>query len=107
MTIFIYVPAHPFPILNFPGTQDNIVIYNGGLSQVVPGKLITFMGAKNNFNEWAKMDGGTGTPANNNRCEMYEACEGAKVGLFIINGDGHAEGGGKMGWDFVKQFSLP
>ena len=69
------------------------------------------MGAKNNFNEWAKMDGGTSTPASNNPgngCEMYETCEGgAKVDLCTINGDGHAEGGGKMGWDFVKQFSLP
>ena len=85
-------------------------MYNGGLSQVVPGKPITFMGAKGNFNEWAKMDGCTGNPASNNPgngCEMYENCEGgAKVGLCTINGGGHAEGDGKMGWDFVKQFSL-
>ena len=85
-------------------------MYNGGLSQVVPGKPITFLGAKGNFNEWAKMDGCTGTPASNtpgNGCEMYESCEGgAKVGLCTINGGGHAEGDGKMGWDFVKQFSL-
>ena len=103
-------PARPFPILNFRGTQDNIVMYNGGLSQVVPGKPITFLGAKGNFNEWAKMDGCTGNPASNtpgNGCEMYETCEGgAKVGLCTINGGGHAEGDGKMGWDFVKQFSL-
>jgi len=104
-------PARPFPILNFRGTQDNIVMYNGGLSQVVAGKPITFMGAKNNLKEWAKMDGCTGEPKKNtpgNNCEMYENCNGgAKVGLCTINGGGHAEGDGRMGWEFLKQFSLP
>ncbi|ORX84819.1 alpha/beta-hydrolase [Anaeromyces robustus] len=104
-------PARPFPILNFRGTQDNIVMYNGGLSQVVQGKPITFMGAKNNMKEWAKMNGCTGSPKTNtpgNNCEMYENCEGgSKVGLCTINGGGHSEGDGKMGWEFLKQFSLP
>ena len=104
-------PSRPFPILNFRGTQDNIVMYNGGLSQVVPGKPITFMGAKNNFKEWAKMNGCTGSPKSNtpgNNCEMYENCNGGvKVGLCTINGGGHSEGDGKMGWEFLKQFTLP
>jgi len=104
-------PARPFPILNFRGTQDNIVMYNGGLSQVVAGKPITFLGAKNNMKEWAKMNGCTGNPKSNtpgNNCEMYENCNGgAKVGLCTINGGGHAEGDGRMGWNFLKQFSLP
>ncbi|OUM70073.1 carbohydrate esterase family 1 protein [Piromyces sp. E2] len=104
-------PARPFPILNFRGTQDNIVMYNGGLSQVVPGKPITFMGAKNNMKEWAKMNGCTGSPKQNtpgNNCEMYENCNGGvKVGLCTINGGGHSEGDGKMGWNFLKQFTLP
>jgi len=103
-------PARPFPILNFRGTSDNIVMYNGGLSQVVAGKPITFLGAKGNFAEWAKMNGCTGTPKANtpgNGCELYENCEGgAQVGLCTIQGGGHAEGNGKMGWDFVKQFTL-
>jgi len=104
-------PARPFPILNFRGTADNVVSYNGGLSQVVQGKPITFMGAKNNLKEWAKMNGCTGSPKQNtpgNNCEMYENCNGGvKVGLCTINGGGHSEGDGKMGWDFVKQFTLP
>jgi len=104
-------PSRPFPILNFRGTQDNIVMYNGGLSQVVAGKPITFMGAKNNLKEWAKMNGCTGQPKSNtpgNNCEMYENCNGGvKVGLCTINGGGHSEGDGKMGWDFLKQFTLP
>ena len=104
-------PARAFPILNFRGTSDNIVMYNGGLSQVVPGKPITFMGAKNNFAEWAKMDGCTGTPKANtpgSGCEMYEECkDGAKVGLCTIQGGGHAEGSGQQGWAFLKELSLP
>jgi len=100
-------PARPFPILNFRGTQDNIVMYNGGLSQVVPGKPITFLGAKNNMKEWAKMNGCSGNPKSNtpgNNCEMYENCNGGvKVGLCTINGGGHAEGDGRMGWNFLKQ----
>lgn len=103
-------PARPYPILNFRGTSDNIVMYDGGLSQVVSGKPITFMGAKNNMKEWAKMNGCKGEPKQGvpgNGCEMYEDCDGgAKVGLCTIQGGGHAEGDGKMGWDFVKQFSL-
>ena len=69
------------------------------------------MGAKNNFREWAKMNGCTGEPKANtpgNNCEMYETCAGgAKVGLCTINGGGHSEGDGKTGWDFLKEFSLP
>jgi len=103
-------PARPFPILNFRGTNDNIVMYNGGLSQVVAGKPITFLGAKNNLKEWAKMNGCTGEPKANtpgNGCEMYENCEGGvMVGLCTIQGGGHAEGDGRMGWNFLKQFSL-
>lgn len=103
-------PARPYPILNFRGTQDNIVMYEGGLSQVVTGKPITFMGAENNFKEWAKMNGCKGNPKQNtpgNNCQMYEECDGgAKVGLCTIQGGGHSEGDAKMGWEFVKQFRL-
>ena len=105
-------PARPYPILNFRGTADNIVMYEGGLSKVVEGKPITFMGAKDNMKEWAKMNGcKDASPKQNtpgNGCEMYEDCEGgAKVGLCTINGGSHAEGDAKMAWQFLKQFSLP
>lgn len=104
-------PARPFPILNFRGTSDNIVMYNGGLSQVVPGMPITFMGAKDNLKEWAKMNNCQGSPKQNtpgNGCEMYEDCDGGvKVGLCTIQGGQHAEGDGQMGWNFVKQFTMP
>ena len=104
-------PARPFPILNFRGTSDNIVMYDGGLSQVVQGKPITFMGAVNNMKEWAKMNGCKDSPKQNtpgNGCQMYEDCEGGvKVGLCTIQGGSHAEGDGQMGWNFLKQFTMP
>ena len=31
---------------------------------------------------------------------------GVMVGLCTIQGGGHAEGDGRMGWNFLKQFSL-
>ena len=104
-------PARPFPILNLRGIHDGIVSYNGGLSNVVTGKPITFMGAENNFNEWAKMDQCTGNPAQSNtsgggNCKIYENCAGgAKVGLCSYDSD-HAELDPDAAWNFLKQFKL-
>lgn len=100
-------PARPFPVLNFRSTNDAVVGYEGGLSQIVPGMPITFMGAKATFAEWAKLDGCTGSPVNKDGCEMYENCQGgAKVGLCSLNTD-HSEGDPNVAWNFLKQFSLP
>jgi polyhydroxybutyrate depolymerase len=108
-------PARPFPILNFRSTNDGVVSYNHTTSQIIQSMPITFMGAKENFAEWAKMDGCTGEPKktsqkiNNGQydCEIYETCQGgAKVGLCTMNID-HNEGDPNMAWDFLKQFSLP
>ena len=105
-------PARPYPVLNFRSSNDGVVNYNHTLSQIVPGMPITFMGAKETFAEWAKMDGCTGNPTkmDNNKgydCEIYENCQGgAKVGLCTMNID-HNEGDPDMAWNFLKQFSLP
>ena len=108
-------PARPYPVLNFRSSNDGVVNYNHTLSQIVPGMPITFMGAKETFAEWAKMDGCTGEPKKTNKtinggnydCEIYETCQGgAQVGLCSLNID-HNEGDPDMAWDFLKQFSLP
>jgi len=101
-------PTRGFPILNFRGTNDGVVPYAGGYSQMVSGKPITFIGAKENLKQWAKMNECTGEPTQSgDGCEMYKNCkDGAVVGLCTINGGGHDEGDGKKGWDFLKQFSL-
>lgn len=104
-------PVRPFPILNLRGTGDYIVMYNGGLSQLVSGKPITFMGAEDNFKEWAKMNQCSGNPTQSNtsgggNCKMYENCAGgAKVGLCSYNAD-HSELDPDAAWNFLKQFKL-
>ena len=112
-------PARPIPILNMRGTGDNVVMYEGGLSQIVNGKPITFMGAQDNFKEWAKMDGCTGSPTKDaNGCDIYNTCNGGvKVGLCVnklcsnknepCNGSGHQDPCPSIGWNFMKQFTLP
>ena len=105
-------PARPYPVLNFRSSNDGVVNYNHTLSQIVPGMPITFMGAKETFAEWAKMDGCTGNPTkmDNSKgydCEIYENCrDGVKVALCTMNID-HNEGDPDMAWNFLKQFSLP
>lgn len=102
-------PARAFPILNFRGTNDNVVPYDGGYSSLVSGKPITFLGARRNFEKWAELDGCSGVSVDRgNGCEYYENCrDGVKVGLCTIQGGGHSEGDGKTGWEFLKRFRLP
>ena len=108
-------PARPFPVLNFRSTNDGVVNYNGGLSQIISSMPITFMGAKGTLAKWVELDGCTGEPKKTNKtinggnydCEIYETCKGgAQVGLCSLNID-HNEGDPDMAWDFLKQFSLP
>ena len=103
-------PARPYPILNFRSENDGVVAYEGAASQIVPGMPITFMGAKATFAEWAKMDGCVGEPTKDtpaSGCETYENCQGgAKVVLCTSLAD-HSEGDPNVGWNFLKQFSLP
>ncbi|ORX84823.1 hypothetical protein BCR32DRAFT_276794 [Anaeromyces robustus] len=81
--------ARPFPILNFfRCTTDNVVSYNRGLLQVVPGSPKT------------------NTPDNN--CKMYNHQKLIHQLVFCtINGRNHSESDGKMEWEFLKQFFLP
>ena len=108
-------PARPFPVLNFRSTNDGVVNYNGGLSQIISSMPITFMGAKGTLAKWVELDGCTGEPKKTNKtinggnydCEIYETCQGgAQVGLCSLNID-HNEGDANMAWEFLKQFSLP
>lgn len=110
-------PVRPIPIMNFRGTSDGIVNYQyqNSASQVVPGKPITFLGAKENFAKWASINGCTGSATNDaNGCEVYNTCKGnVKVGLCTnmgtasCNGSGHDDPCPSIAWNFLKQFTLP
>ena len=100
-------PARPFPILNFRSTNDGVVSYGGGLSQIIETMPITFLGAEPTFAKWAELDHCSGNYVEKDGCRYYENCEGgAIVGLCILNTD-HNEGDPQKAWNFVKQFSLP
>ena len=100
-------PARPFPVLNFRSTNDGVVTYGGGLSQVIETMPITFLGAEPTFAKWAEFCKARGLGCDFNGCRYYENCEGgAVVGLCILNTD-HNEGDPQKAWNFVKQFSLP
>jgi polyhydroxybutyrate depolymerase len=107
-------PSRPIPELSFRGSNDNVALYNGGLSQVVTNMPITFLGAQACWQKWASIDGCTDSPAYPAtptsatwECAYYKQCQAnVQVGVCINNG-GHEYGDGTIGWNFLKQFTLP
>ena len=99
-------PARPFPILNFRSTNDGVVTYGGGLSQIIETMPITFLGAEPTFAKWAELNHCSGNYVEKDGCRYYENCDGgAVVGLCILNTD-HNEGDPQKAWNFLKQFSI-
>lgn len=99
--------ARPISVINFRGTADNVCRYQGGDSGFNDG--LNFLGAEGTFKYWAEADGCTGAPTtNSNGCQEYSNCrDGVKVVLCTKQGGGHEQGDGKIGWPFLKQFTLP
>ena len=100
-------PERPISIIMFRGTSDPVCRYEGGDSGFNDG--LNFLGAKANFEFWAQKNGCTGSPTqNSNGCEEYSSCkDGTKVVLCTKQGGGHDYGDGKVGWPFLKSFTLP
>lgn len=109
-------PDRPISVIMFRGTNDFVCSYNGGDSGHNDG--LTFLGAEGNFKFWADKNGCTGSPTtNSDGCKEYSQCnDGVKVVLCVNKGidggafagpDGHAQGDAKIGWPFLKQFTLP
>lgn len=104
-----FCTGRPISQISFRGKNDTLVNYAGGNSAVVTGMAINFLGAVGTFNFWGKFNGCTDTPAaaDSSGCQYYKSCkDGTQVGLCTMN-SGHAYGDGKIGWAFIKQFSLP
>lgn len=104
-------PSRPIPVLNFRGTADFVVVYDGAYSDYVAGKAINFLGAKKNLAAWVRINGCTGSAKSStpyNGCELYDTCNGGvQTGLCTIQGGGHNEGPGDQAWNFLKQWKLP
>ena len=100
-------PERPISIIMFRGTADNVCRYQGGDSGYNDG--LNFLGAEKNFQFWAQKNGCEGSPSeNSNGCQEYSKCkDGTKVVLCTKKNGGHEQGDGKIGWPFLKQFTLP
>ena len=102
-------PVRPISVISFRSTGDPIVPYNGGLSSVVQGMPITFLGAEGTHKKWADINKCTGSPATDkNGCSTYSNCaNGVKVTLCTKQGGNHDYGNAEVGWPFLKEFTLP
>lgn len=100
-------PDRPISIIMFRGTNDNVCRYTGGDSGFNDG--LNFLGAEKNFKFWAEKNGCVGVPTtNSDGCQEYSSCNaGTKVVLCTKQGGGHEQGDGKIGWPFLKQFTMP
>ncbi len=100
-------PVRPISIIMFRGTNDNVCRYQGGDSGFNDG--LNFLGAEGNFKFWAEKNGCTGSPSkNSDGCDEYSNCkDGTKVVLCTKQGGGHEQGNGKVGWPFLKSFTMP
>lgn len=103
-------PSRPIPVISFRSKGDYIVAYDGGLSSVVSGMPIHFLGAKGTFKKWAELNKCKGSPSeeDSNGCSTYSDCNaGVKVTLCTKQGGGHDYGNASVGWPWLKQFTLP
>ena len=100
-------PERPISVIMFRGTSDPVCKYQGGDSGYGDG--LNFLGAERNFKFWAEKNGCEGSPSkNSDGCQEYSKCkDGTKVVLCTKQGGGHEQGDGKIGWPFLKQFTLP
>ncbi len=104
------VPPRPITVISFRGTSDPIVPYAGGLSSVVAGMSITFLGAKATLERWSKINQCTGAPsaADANGCESYSSCMGGvEVTLCTKQGGSHEPGNASVAWPKLKQYVMP
>jgi polyhydroxybutyrate depolymerase len=103
------VPSRPITVLAFRGTADSRVAYEGGLSPLVPGLPVTFLGARASFERWAAIDSCTGSPSapDANGCSTYTACAGdAEVVLCTKQGGREEPGDPKIAWPVLKRHPL-
>ena len=102
-------PGRPITVASYRGTDDTLVFYDGGVSNLVT--PITFLGAVNTMNKWAELSGCTGSASDlGNGCQGYEASQcqdGVEVILCTKQGGGHEAADPSLTWPVLKRHSLP
>jgi polyhydroxybutyrate depolymerase len=102
-------PPRPITVLSFRGTDDVVAPYEGGVSAVIPGMSITFLGAKATFAKWAEIDHCTGSPSagDNNGCSTYASCQDGVEVILCTKQGGHTEpGDASVAWPVLKRHTL-
>ncbi len=108
-TVDACIPKRPVTVVSFRGTADSHVPYAGGPSSLVPTMPLTFLGAKATFDRWAKIDGCSGAPSqeDSNGCARYTACQGgAEVVLCTKQGGSDDPSDGVVAWPMLKRHTL-
>jgi polyhydroxybutyrate depolymerase len=96
----------PITVISFRGTGDVVVPYAGGVSSVVPGMSITFLGAQATFERWATIDRCTGAPSDqdSNGCSTYANCQNGVEVVLCAKQDGHQDpGDASVAWPVLKR----
>ena len=105
-------PARPISEIQFRGTSDSEVPYDGGSGP----RGTMFPGAKENFSEWGGINMCTGTPqalADNASCQVYPMCAGdAQTILCSVQNGTHCGNYKSFGivdlaWGLFQKESLP
>jgi polyhydroxybutyrate depolymerase len=103
-------PSRPITVINFRGTADNLVPYEGGFSMLVQGMPVTFLGAQGTFQKWAEIDQCPGAPSapDGNGCSTFSTCQGGvEVVLCTKSGNGQEPGNAGIAWPILKRHPLP
>jgi polyhydroxybutyrate depolymerase len=106
-------PARPISEIQFRGTADTAVPYEGGLRE---GGTTTFPGARQTFDSWGEINMCTGSPgelAGHPACETYPQCGGgASTVLCTIQNGSHCGSYGSfdianVAWELFQTKELP
>lgn len=109
-------PSRPVSVIQFHGTADLTINYNGG---TIPLEEAPYISAEESFESWATVNNCVGFPITiphgSSNCKTYLFCDGdTRVTLCTIQGGGHNNLYGRddinvseRSWDFMSQYTLP
>jgi polyhydroxybutyrate depolymerase len=110
-TVHNCVPSRPITVVSFRGTANLLRPYEGGDSNVVPGHLITLLGAVPTFEKWAEINECAGMASDvGNGCHSYapSQCDGDVEVWLCTEQDGEAHPGDpNIAWPILREHRLP
>jgi polyhydroxybutyrate depolymerase len=107
-------PSRPITEVQFRGTSDTAVPYDGGTTPVVTG--LVFPGAQTNFTTWGQINMCTGAPTplpNNSACQQYPTCAGGVETTLCTMQNGTHCGSyqsfdiANVAWEQLQKYALP